>query len=348
MSHVDILPAEETVGLSVEYLEEAKRSLMELSETEGHLVDLGTLSGGKNEHLWNQGEKAISLARRKASGEVTPDEEAAAATRLPKYFVPVSKGARKRCVDGSSAEGYDDDDPRSYGNPLGPQIQGGTADEAFAFRLTQPAEEAATATLLDDIETVASDVKSDFAIGDHTDDHATHENCGCGAIMGFKRKLTMYSNPEAAPVVRGTADTLLGFAQITPAPDAFDGIQATAQVLAQNENYFPPSTQDVLKKLVELNPDALEKLIRPHGEISATINFVRGTTFHRDSYNAATGRKLQNFNLDAWDIIDEYGDKGYALVVDAVETLMDLTDGTLRLFVRLPRESDDAVLQQAA
>ncbi len=336
MSHVDVIPAVDTAGLSVEYLAEAKRFLMDRSEREGQFECIGTLSGGKNEHLWNQGEKAISFARRKETGEITQAEEAAAFALLPKYFVPVSKGAPLRCVDGSTIEGYDDSDPRLYGRPLGPQIQGGTADEAFAYRLNQPPEAAAGAHLLDDIDTVAEESHSDFAVGDHTDDRANHDNCGCGAIMGFVRKLQMYCDPEAAPVIKETADSLLAFAKVRPTQASFDRIQASAVALAQNHDYMPASPQDILNKLLNLNPGGLEKLIRPHGEISLTINLVSGTTFHRDSYNAVTNSKLQNFNLDAWAVIEEYGEDGYALVLDAVETLMDLTDGTLKLFVRLP------------
>lgn len=316
-------------------LEATKTAMHEMSEAQGRIVDLGTLSGGQNEHLWNQA--GISLKRRVESGEVTDVEVEEGAARLPQSFVPVAKGAAKRCIDGSSSEGYDDNDPAQYGKGLGPQIQGGTAGEAVAMRMLKGFEDDEDATMLGDIETQATEHESEFAAGDHTDDHANEEKSGCGQVDGQPRKMPMYNDEEKAPILQNTADTIMSLDKKSPKEGVFGRLQASAREAEARPGYLA-KPQEVLAKLKELNRNALEKLIRPHAEVTMTLNFVRGTTFHRDHYNAVTNSKIQNFNLDVWDIIDEYGQDGYALIVDAVATAMDLTDGSLRLFARLPAE----------
>jgi len=323
-----------------------KQELHKMSEQEGRIVEVGTLSGGENEQLWNQGANAISLRRRLETGEVTEAEVNEGVSRLNQSFVRTTPGAAKRCVDGSTIEGYDDADPAWYGRPLGPQVQGGTADEAVAMRLTKGFTEDETSTLLSDIEEVVSAGRSEYAPGDHTDDHANEEKSGCGAVDGQVRKLPRYNDPEHAAVIKATADTIFGRTGLKPKEGAFEAIQASAAAMAAQPDYLP-SAQGFLAKLRELNPNGVEKLIRPHAEVSLTLNFVEGTTFHRDHFNAQTGSKIQNFNLDVWAIIKEYGQDGYALIVDAVATVMDLTDGSLRLYARLPAEQQADVPQAA-
>jgi hypothetical protein len=318
-------------------LETTKATMHEISERQGRIVDLGTLSGGQHEELWSQADNAISLKRRVESGEVTEAEVAAVPTNLSRSFVPVEAGAAKRCIDGSSVEGFDDNDAEKYGKGLGPQIQGGTADEAVAARLTKGFEDGEEATQLSDMETHVEEHESDFKPGDHTDDHANEQKSGCGAQDGHKRKLPMYSDPERAPILESVANTIMELGGAQPRPGAFARLQESARQLRERPDYFP-APNAFLDKLRQLNPDGVETLVRPHAEISLTLNFVSGTTFHRDHYNANTNSKIQNFNLDVWAILDEYGEDGYALIVDAVATAMDLTDGSLRLFARVPNE----------
>lgn len=326
-----------------EDLEVVKRELRERSAREGQMTDLGTLSNGQHEHLWNRGEKAISLKRRIDAGEVSPHDVEEGVARLGSSFVPTTKGAPKRCVDGSTNEAYNDNDPRSYGRVLGPQIQGGTADEAVAMRLIEDTVGYESATLLTDMD-IAAAHPSEYAPGGHTDNLANAEKSGCGAVDGQLRKLAMYSHPETAEIIEQVATTILDLAEGKPVPPTgvFATLQANAQKLATQANYFP-APQEFLAKLRSLNPNGVEKMIRPHAEISLTLNFVRGTTFHRDHFNAATNSKIQNFNLDVWAILDEHEPAvASVLVADAVATVMDLTDGSLRLFARLPQETPAA------
>ena len=298
-----------------------------------HLIDLGTLSGGKNEPAWVG---KISLAARIKSGEITKTELSEADSRINDSFVPVSKGAAKRCIDGSSIEGYDDNDPAWRERGLGPQIQGGIADEALANRLTTGVSqnEHEVPTLLADIEATAKEHSTDFAPGDHTDDHATDENTGCGAINGMAIRLGMLNDPVIAPVIETVTATIMGLVNVPFDQAAFKTLQQHAKEL-MTINYLPAKGVEVLDKIREINPNGIEKLIRPHAECFLTLNFVSGTTFNRDHFNAVTRSKIQNFNLDAWYILEEYGANGLALVVDAVATAMNLTDGTLQLRARM-------------
>lgn len=293
-------------------------------------VDLGTLAGDTDLGLWRG---AISLARRVEDGDLTTSEVEAAVGTLPHFFVPTTPGASKRCIDGSTVEGYSVTEPAWQKRPLGPQIQGGTVDEAVAWRLTEGVTQSGI-KLLDDVRHLAQVRQSNFAEGDHTDNHADATKTGCGAIDGQQRKLALYADPESAKVMRSLAATILSLVSFEPTDESFKDIQVAAMALNQLPDYFAPPNE-ILDTLRSLNPNGVEKLIRPHAEVSLTLNFVPGSTFDRDNYNAQSNNRIQNFNLDAWVILEEYGPRGYALVLDAVATAMDLTDGSQRLFARL-------------
>lgn len=332
--------------IPAEFLNQVKHELHERSLAEGRMVDLGILSGEEHGELWNS--EGISLKTRIQKKEITSEQVEENISHLGEYFIPTTPGARKRCVDGSTSAGYDDTDPRLFSQPLGPQIQGGSLDEAVAQRLIKgfaPSEQAVT--FLDDLRVVAANrpKASIYTEGGHTDDKVeadqqqTAVKTGCGALDGQTRKLQRYTEPETAAVISGTAASVLSLANIQPAPDSFENLQVRIAELASRPGYFQARPHDVLQVLKGLNPTGIEKVVRPHAEVSVTINFVPNTTFHRDHYNARTDSLIQNFNLDAWAIIEEYGEEyGYALVADAVATLMDLTDGSLRLLARLPHE----------
>lgn len=315
-----------------ELLEQVKAQMQERSRNEAELIDLGTLSGGKNEHVWTGG---ISLKQRIEAGEITVAEVDESVSVLNDFYVPITRGAPKRCGDGSSIEGYDDNDPRWYGRGLGLQTLGGTLGEAVGMRLTVGVPVDGKISLVGDMRIVAAR-PSVSSPGDHTDDRADGDKTGCGQVDGQPRKLPRYSNPEYAQVIEGTTDTIFGLAKVAPPQNAYISVQAEAVKLSQIPGYFP-APDVVLRELRALNSNGLEKLIRPHAEATLTINLVRGTTFHRDHYNARTNGKIQNFGLDVAEILAEHPDDGYAIIADAIATAMDLTDGSIRLFVRMPK-----------
>jgi hypothetical protein len=314
-----------------ELLDSVKQQAYERSANEGKIVELGTLSGGKHEHLWTG---TISLARRLQSRELLEDEVQQRVSKIGNFYVPTTPGAAKRCIDGSSLQGYDDANPRLYGRGLGPQLQGGSFGEAVALRMWNGIPNTATVNFLADLQYV-TERPSKYRPGDHTDDRADGTKTGCGQYDGQPRKLPRYNEPESAQVMADTADTILSLVNISSQKAAFSRLQKTAAEL-QRMDYFV-GAKEALARLRELNPNGVETLVRPHNEVSLTLNFVADTTFHRDHYNAGTNSRIQNFGLDAWVPLAEHGEAGYALVVDAVATAMDLTDGSLRLYARLPR-----------
>jgi hypothetical protein len=301
------------------------------------------LSGEKNQELWTGG---ISLAARlkpnytPAANRLTMDEVRSRVSALGQFFVPTRRGAGVRCIDGSTLLGYDDMDPRWFARSLGPQVQGGTLGEAVAWRMWHGVENGEEVSFLKDLQKVA-ELPTRYGVGAHTDDHANAdaksaaEKSGCGQYDGQARKLPLYGQAAPSDLMVSTAATLLDLANIQANPKSFERLQTSARDLLRRTAYFA-SAHEAIAEIHKLNPEGLEKVVRPHNEVSLTVNFVPGTTFHRDHYNAGTDSKIQNFGLDAWYIVEKYGEAGYALVVDAVATAMDLTDGSLLLFARLP------------
>jgi hypothetical protein len=328
-------------------LEMIKREAHEMANETADMIDLGVLRTAENAHLW-QG--AISRESRLVSGDITEAELGQAYQRLNGSFRTVAQGAPKRCIDGSTIEGYDDANAADYTRPLGPQVQGGIADEAYAQRLIKGFNPTENATLIGDIDAAAAEHSGDFAPGDHTDNHneGNPDNTGCGAINGMRAKAELLVDEEAATYAKGVVDSILALAESSMPAAAYESLRLHAGQMLASPDYLPDQVGTVLDKIRDLNPNGVEKLVRPHNECSLTINFAPDTTFHRDHYNAATDDKIQNFNLDAWYITQEYGDEGYALVVDAVLTAMNLTDGSLQVFARVPKPIAEAVLTPVA
>ncbi|MGH7241013.1 MAG: hypothetical protein ACREGB_01815 [Candidatus Saccharimonadales bacterium] len=327
-------------------LEAIKQEAHEMAEQQAELMTIGVLRTGDNEHLWNNSDKTISVERRKQAGEVTDAELAEAKGRINGSYVAVTPGAAKRCIDGSTLQGYEDTNPENYSRGLGPQVQGGTADEALGMRLTEGFGEDTDATLLTDIDRAADEHSGGFVPGDHTDDHndGQLDNTGCGAINGMKARLEMLGDDEAAALTESLANSILSLRDLKPTEGQFDSIRTHAAEVLARPNYLPAHVKDTLDKIRELNPNGVEKLVRPHNECFLILNFVEGTTFHRDYFNTATGAKIQAFNLDAWYVIQEYGQDGYALVLDAVLTYLNLTDGSQEVLARLPQTKEDVAL----
>ncbi|HSH55536.1 MAG TPA: hypothetical protein VK983_01770 [Candidatus Limnocylindrales bacterium] len=327
----------------VELLEQLKAAMYEKSRSEGRLVKLGPLKNEQNAPLWNS--DGISLQRRVDAGEITADELATADAAIEESFVPTTPGARKRCIDGSTGAGYDDTDPRDYGRPLGPQIQGGTVGEAVALRMAHGiSEDEQDVTIIDDIATVARERKSKFAEGAHDDDKSRDHTVktGCGQVDGGPRKQPRYNQALYSEVYLPTADAVLSLAGLQAPEGGYERIEQTAAVLAGRPEYFS-SPAKIVAAVRQENADGIETVIRPHNETWLIINLVPNTTFHRDNFNARTDSKIQCFGLDAWNIVEEHDPMtAYALVVDAAATFMDLTDGSIEVQVRLPRVDTSA------
>lgn len=321
-----------------ELFESTKRREREMSTQQATIDVIGSLSGGESRDLWRG---KISLQSRLDSGEINPDELESATKRVNQFYVPVSKGASIRCVDGSGIKGYDKQSAIWYGRPLGPQVAGGTAGAALAMRLTSGANPGAT--LLNDIERIAEDYSRDYLSGDHTDDQVGDSKTGCGEIDEGLPKLAAIVGPLTGQIIKSKADAIMASGGMVAEPGAFEKIQNNARVLQEIEGYYSPA-KEILEKIKSLNPSGVEVLVRPHSEITLTINWQPLTTFDRDAYNSETDSKIGNFNLDAWAIFEEFGEEiGYAMIVDAVATVMAISDGSPLLLVRRPVEEPTPV-----
>jgi hypothetical protein len=315
--------------------ESTKREEREMSAQQATIEVIGKLSGGENSDLW-QGK--ISLDTRLESGEIEANELTTIPELVNRFYVPVSKGAALRCVDGSSLQGYDKNSPTSYARPLGPQIQGGIAGEAQARRLWLGPN--AGATLLTDIDESFNDYSRDYLPGDHTDDVVGEDATGCGAIDKYATKISLLADSTRQKSIEATADAIMASGEKMTPVGAFERIAKNAEALNRIEGYLPPA-KDTLAKIRSLNPNGVEVLVRPHPEASLTINWVANTTHDRDAYNAETDSRIGNFSLDAWAIFEELGEEvGYAAIVDAVVTVMAITDGSQILLVRRLAEEE--------
>lgn len=310
-------------------LDRAKLEFKEMAIQAADLIYIGELRGDTPTKDWTG---KISLSEKLKSGSLTEDAVADATSHLNESFVNVTVGAPKRCVDGSTIFGYDDSDPNWYGRSLGPQVQGGITGNASGDRLVKGYKPGAT--LIEDVKRRMS-ADSRFAPGDHTDNHADGQATGCGHIDGHGRRSIIYKDKHDSLISVLAAIYNQAGADF---PEANVGkLLANGRSLHENADDYYQDSWKILDLLKESNPKAVEKLVRPHNEVSLTINFIDDTTFHRDHYNARTHSEIQNFNLDAWNILEEHKDDSFYVLADAVATLMDLTDGSLQVYVRLPK-----------
>lgn len=283
---------------------------------------ISEVTGGKEHYVG-----AISLgARLSSTAELqveTSDVERAFELAKSSY-VPATAGAPVRCVDGRTSEGYEDNDPQHYGEPLGPQIQGATIEEAVAKRLNAGYEPGAT--LQQDVQQLMQD-ESRFSPGSHYDSHSP---LGCGAVKGQEAKLTYYQDPNIFAVISSSVVELAKQGGVELPADALSHLPDRAKELSKNAQAYYGDKVSAVDEVGKLVPSYQKKLIGSHNEIGVIVNFVPATTFHTNHFNALTAGKLQIFGLDAWHVSDP------TLLADAVATLMNLTDGSLKLAVRLP------------
>lgn len=317
-------------------LETTRQARYEQSEAEGRMEDLGTLSGGEHQELWVGG---TSLAKRLETGELTDASVAEYKAEVGRHFVPTTKGAAKRCVEDRTKEGYDHQDAAEYGRPLGPQVQGGTPDEAVVYRLGKGAPEDGV-TILDDIKAVIETERSDYAPGAHTSGHGP---TGCGSVDGEAPKLELYADDETAGVIEATTGTILELDNKTLDEGFMAKLREQAGALSADADKYFATLSQIPELVRDFNRNGVPNVVGSHKAIFVSLNFVRGTTFHPDDYNVATNDEAYCFNLDVWNIIDENDPETAAkLIAQAVGTLMILTDGSLHLLGRFARDEQAA------
>ncbi len=319
-----------------EMLNVIKRERKEVSNDQAELVFLGELRGDTNPDHWTG---AISLTKRLDSGEITSEEVEEAKSRINDCYGPATFGAPKRCGDGSTIEGYDDNDPEWYGRPLGVQQFGGTNSDAIARRLKigyQPG-----ATRLNDVEDAIENHYSEFSAGDHSDVHAQGDGTGCGQIDGEQRRFAIFGDNEKGKTLITIERDLYQKAGLVFPEEKTGQLLASGKSIHDNANdYFVDGNASILNLIKSKNSNqfAVERLTRPHPEVFLVLNFVEDTTFNRDHFNAPTNAKIGAFGIDVWSIIKEHGEDAFYVLADTVATGMDLTDGTLQVVARVPKK----------
>lgn len=316
-------------------LENIKLEMKEMSSERAELIYVGELRGNTPPEHWTG---TISLAKRLESGEITEDELNEALGLINSCYVPVKLGAPKRCVDGRSVEGYDDKDPDSYGRGLGPQVQGGTEGDVIGSRLAKGYEPGATYN--SDLKKYAKESKSKFGVGGHIDNRAKLDEgkTGCGQRDGEERRLPVYNDDRYSTVISRLSDTY-GAVDLEQPKGKAEELKANAAELDTHADEYFADKSEATKTVLRLNPNGLEKLVGVHNEAAIVVNFDEDWTLHRDHFAALTGNKIHCFGLDGWDIVNEHGEDAYFVLADAVNTTMDLTDGTIKLFIRRPKQA---------
>lgn len=312
-------------------LPEVIKQEKEISAEQGKLVSLGILMGDTAPEHWTG---AISLSRRLDSEELTRDEVNQQHSQLSEYFVEAKMGAPKRCGDGRTVDGFTPLSINWHLRGLGVQIFGGSCGDATGIRLSKGYT--ADVTFVDDVESITMNHESDFALGDHTDDHAEGEKTGCGAIDGQLRKNEIYLDLERGKTLQTIMEFLYDKAGLPLPAGLFEQLKQNAQTINDYADEYFADKHLVLDTIKDQSPNGVEPLVGEHNETSLTLNFVEGTTFNRDLYNAGSDGKIQNFNVDVWSILKEHGDNAGFVLADAVATALDLTDGSIEVFARVP------------
>lgn len=326
--------ADEAVSYYQQSLEYFKTELKEIAVSRAELVYLGTLKGESPAEHWTG---AISPTKRLANGEVTQEELDHAVEMLLPCFVPVTKGAPKRCVDGRGIAGYDDKDPAWFGRALGPQTQGGVIGDAIGKRLSKGYEPGAT--ILGDVQDYVKNGNSDYAAGAHVDNHGDDADSGCGQFAGLERKNDIHIE-ERAETATERLEYLYDKANLPFPEHHVEVLDSNAESIKDNELQYFADKSEVIAWLRRQNPEAVAELLDGHFEATATLNFDRGQTFHTDHYNALTNNNVHNFNLDVWNIMDEHSEEAFFVLADVMATLMDLTAGDLGVYAIIPKATE--------
>ncbi len=303
----------------------------EKSVEQGKIVPLGVLRQDTEPTHWTG---TISLASRIDSGELTQSEVESQHQKLNYFFVDTKNGSPKRCGDGRPIEGYSPTDIDWYGKSRGAQLFGGTGGDAIGLRLAKGFTDGAT--FGEDVAITSNIFSGDFAPGGHIDNHAEGQKTGCGAIDGQVRKNDIINDADKFQTLEAVLTFLYEKAGMELSSDFFDKLKQNAESLHKNSTSYFSDKHNAQSKITEISPEGIEKLIGKHNETSLTLNFVEGTTFDRDRYSSDSDGKIQNFNIDVWAILKEHGANTGFVLADQIATALDLTDGSIEVFARVP------------
>ena len=193
------------------------------------------------------------------------------------------------------------------GGSVRPDTAGGTLSLAIADDLTMSryATDTDTATLVRSV--FHSLHERGFAVGDHTDEHASADKSGCGAN---DRLRDIYQKLVTENVAIRDVAAQLGVR-------VSDTEHATIVARAEQRHDFS-SGRDVLECMRrESSVNDIDMLRGEHREVVAVINFREHTTLDRDVVDEAFGESYEAFNVDAW----SFGAAAEALYPGADESI---------------------------
>ena len=307
----------------------------EISAEKGSIVNLGQLKGETPPEHWTGN---ISVQKRIENGDITQAEINKHHSQLGGYFTEVDYGSPKRCGDGRIKLGFNFEE--IINQKYGVQDFGGTVGDAIGTRLSKGYE--AGSSLVSDVKETIMNFDSKFAAGDHTDDHAEGEKTGCGAIDGQQRKNIILTDNEKFVTVKTVLSYLCDKAGLELKDNFFERLSQNSNSLKQHAYEYFKDVHLVLDDIKKQSPNGVETLSGVHNETSLTLNFVPGTTFNRDLYSYETESKIQNFNIDVWAILKEHGENTPFVLADDIATALDLTDGSIEVFARIPNDEPEA------
>jgi hypothetical protein len=268
-----------------------------------------------------------------------PLDPAAAVGDLDQFYVDVHPEAKTRCIDGRHDPGLDE-------TTLGPQVPGGAAGSALAYRLGVDKDDLTRGTFTGDAEMmVESYLRLGLSPGGHRDDTEHTDGVGCGAIDGLQSVLDCMINPSLVEDHKRLVRTLL---DTDFNRDHYLRVMGAGLVLRSRSDDYFHGRGEILDLLERKAPGSVSVLEGHHHEGLVIVNQVHGTTLSSNRF-ALQHNGVQAFGYDIWrsrqlvsmlfPMPSQQVDRErfiHARVMLTIATLMALTDGSLSVIVRLP------------
>ena len=218
------------------------------------------------------------------------------------------------------------------------KIFGGGATMAVAALVGQGKKK--DVDLQDLFSTAIGDLaKHDLPFGAHTDDHASGDNCGCGAIDKAPRIIENVGRYEE---------------QIAEAATLILGSDEGVQQVIDNFKKYDAAHRDqayrgsgVMEEIIE-DGKIVKELSGAHQEVAIVLNMVPGYTIDQQQIRSVSDDKAQVFGVDVPRLVtvserlypdDEVAQKQafISMVVYTLATAGTLTKGDLPVFVVNPK-----------
>jgi len=287
------------------------------------------------------GEGKIDPATRVQAGEITEVEINDFSERMATDEFDAAIAALSIpniCVDG---RGQSDGEQLLGGNAAG-----GTFTLVIADALTNGAYRKDGENAKDHAKNIYAELKkAGHDIGVHDDDHATGENCGCGA----EDRLDNAADPNAPTIlgfIERRGNELFGMLRSLniPVSEELEAKIISNATKLRAEGYATNGA-DLRRAAVDVaGESSVVKLTGVHNEVLARINLKPGTTLDRKKIAETFGPNYQAFNVDVPSIefgvdqisqsVEEKHEKLVAALIYNLATASVLAGPSLRVVVR--------------